>query len=253
MAEEYLFDQWEAASLRVSLFPPASPTELWEDTGGLARLWEGVTDTKPDAINSQPKMRATRIEGETAEGRLRLVAQSNQRVEWLAIGEPTDMSPTLRDVHGALRLLRRATDLSLGWFPQVQRLALGAALAVSVRDPAEGLMQLSKFLPKLELDSMDSSDFVYAVNRRRRSTAVTHVRINRLAKWSIVQVGTLEFALAAQPVPVLNTSKIGFIRRLDLDINNDPQAGMMAKAKIPGLLDELVSLASEIAQKGDIP
>lgn len=245
-----ILDQWEAESLRVSLFPPASAAELWESTGVLTRLWEGVTGTSPESVNSQPKVRITSIEGNTPEGRLRLVAQSNQ-VNWLVTAEPVNIFPALSDVNRALRLLRHATNLSLDRFPQVHRLALGAVLIVTVPDPKQGLMQLSKFLPKLELDTTEGPDFIYRVNRRRRSAAVPHVQINRVAKWSIVQAGNLEFTLTEQPV--LNTSNVGFAARLDLDINNDPRAGVMAKARIPGLLDELVSLASEIALEGDIP
>ena len=251
MAEVRLvLDQWGAARLRVSLFPPASSSDLWESTGVLTRLWEGVTDASPDSVNSQPKVRVTRIEGNTAAGRMLLVVQSNQ-VDWLVAGEPVDLFPALSDVNRALHLLRGATNLSLERFPQVHRLAVGADLIVPVPDPAQGLRQLSRFLPKLELDSTEGADFVYRVNRRRRSTAVPHVHINRVAKWSIVQAGNLEVTLANKPV--LNTSSVGFARRLDLDINNDPRGGVIAKAKIPGLLEELVSMASEIAIKGDIP
>ena len=249
MAEgNVVFDQWGAENLRVSMFPPTS-TELWERAGLLAELWEGVTDAKPDSVDSRPKERITRVEGDTAEGRLLLVGQRNQ-VAWLVVGEPTSVFPELRDVNRALHLLRKATERSLGRFTQVQRLALGVVLTAPVLDSTQGLKELSQVLPRLDLDSMEGVDFIYRVNRRRQSTAVPHVRINRLAKWSIVQAGNLQVTLDTEPV--LNTSNVGFARRLELDINNDPRAGVMGKARIPRLLDEFVSLASELALKGDI-
>ena len=244
-----VFDQWETENLRVSLFPP-SPTELWEDSGLLTGLWEGVTDAKPDSVDSRPKGRITKVGGNTAEGSLLLVGQRN-KIDWLVVGEPTSVFPELRDVNGVLDLLRKATERSLGKFAQVQRLAMGAVLMAPVRDPTQGLKQLSQFLPRLELDSMEGVDFIYRVNRRRRSTVVPHVRINRLAKWSIVQAGNLQITLDTEPA--LNTSTVRFARRLELDINNDPRAGVMGRAKIPELLDEFVSLASELSLKGDIP
>ena len=257
MAEGNLdFGQWEPENLRVSLFHPTSSTELWERTGLLSELWEGVTGVKPNSVDSRPKERVTRVEGNTAKGRLSLVAQSNQatqsnQVNWLVIGEPINIFPVLRNVSPALDLLREATRLSLESFPIVDRLAFSAVLAIPVPSPAKGLEQLSRFLPRLELDSMEGGDFIYRVNRRRRSTEVPHVQVNRLAKWSIIQVGNLEVTLAAKPA--LRTSNVGFAMRLELDINNDPRAGAVSKDKVPGLLNELVSLANELSLKGDIP
>ena len=251
MAEGNLdFGQWEPENLRVSLFHPTSSTELWERAGLLSELWEGVTGVKPNSVDSRPKERVTRVEGNTAEGRLFLVAQSNQ-VSWLVTGEPINIFPVLRNVSPALDLLREATRLSLESFPIVDRLAFGAVLAIPAPSPAEGLEQLSRFLPRLELDSMEGGDFIYRVNRRRRSTEVPHVQVNRLAKWSIIQVGNLEVTLAAEPA--LSRSNVGFAMRLELDINNDPRAGAVSKNKVPGLLNELVDLANELSLEGDIP
>ena len=50
--------------------------------------------------------------------------------------------------------------------------------------------------------------------------------------------------------PFLTRPVLALLEDWTLDINNDPRGGVIAKAKIPGLLDELVSMASEIAIKG---
>ena len=253
MAEGNLyFDPWEPENLRVSLFQPPSSTELWRRPD-LPDLWESVTGAKPNSVDSRPKERMTRVEGNTAEGHLFLFAQSRQgtdQVSWLVIGEPANIFPVLRNVSRSLDLLRDATNRSLGKFPLVARLAFGAVLSIPAPNPALGLERLSGFLPSLELDSMQGADFIYRVNRPRRSTASPHVRVNRLAKWSVAQVGNIEVTLAAEPT--LSTSNVGFATRLELDINNDPRSGAVSKEKVPGLLNELVDLANELSLKGDI-
>ena len=238
---------WRVESLRTSLFSP-SPSIAWPPHV-LGSLWERAAGTQPDSVDSRPREGINKAEGNTVAGRLLLVTQRN-KMDWLTIGEPIQIFSELQDVNRSLRLLREATDLSLEHFPQVQRLALGVALIVPVEEPAQGLRQLAQFLPKVELDSTEGADFMYQVNRRRRSAALLRVAINRVARWSIIRGGNVEVTVGGGDI--VNASNFGFARRLDLDINNDPRTGAMAADRVPRLLDELVSLASEIAIKGDV-
>ena len=108
---------------------------------------------------------------------------------------------------------------------------------------------LRGYLPAVEI-SVDSSDFLYQINRRRPSRVVDGITLNRLSKWSVQK---------AQGVTVLGDGTverqpIEFSCRTELDINSAPEhTDELPKACLQDLFIECVELADELAVRGDVP
>ena len=246
------FGEWDAESLRVSIFHPVALS-----TSVQTGLWEKVTGDRPESIDSRPREGVTRESG-TVEENLLVLATQEGRTDWLVqpMAVPNQQMGTvlmLKSVGHALPILQRAMFCTLETIPLVQRLAFSPALIRQVRNPALALKQISKYLPRLDFNSMEGSDFVYQVNRRRQSASVPHVRVNRLAKWSTAQVGGLQVQVRPSGQPRVQTADVGYMRRLDLDVNTTPESGAMSNDKIPSLFEELLTLSLELATNGDIP
>ena len=245
------FGEWDVESLRVSIFYPVGL-----GTSAQTGLWAKVTGNKPESIDSRPRERITREVGRLGENNLLLTTQ-DERIDWLIqpIVVPNQRVGTvlmLKNVGTTSPILRKAIRYSLETIPLVQRLAFSPVLIKQVPDPTEGLKQLSRYLPRLDLESLEGSDFIYQVNRRRRSASVPHVRVNRLARWSTEQIGGLEVQVRPSGQPRIQTAEDGFARKLLLDVNTTPESGAMSNDKVPSLFHELVTLAGELSTEGDI-
>src|SRR4029077_16583024 len=71
--------------------------------------------------------------------------------------------------------------------PTISRLAFGAVLFQSAESHETGYELLKSYLPKLEVDSKGSFDFLYQINRPRLSmSGIPSLQINRLSKWAVV-------------------------------------------------------------------
>lgn len=245
------FGDWDVESLRVSIFHPVGSA-----TSQQAGLWQKATGDVPESISSRPQNRVTRATGRLGENNLLLTTQ-DERIDWLIrpIVGPKQQSapvPTLREVASTPSFLQNAIRCSLEAIPVVMRLAFALILVRQVPDSTEGLRQLSKYLPHVDLNSMEGRDFVYQVNRRRISKSVSHIQINRLARWSTEHIEGVEIEMAPSEQPRLRPIEDVLTRKLNLDINTAPRTNAMANDKIPSLLDELMALASELAIEGDI-
>ena len=246
-----LFGDWNVESLRSSIFHPIGPP-----SAARTRLWEKVTGDEPESIDSRPKRHITRVVGNVGENNLTLAIQ-DERIDWVfqpkvAPNRPRGPVFTLGAVEDTLSLVHLAIRCTLETTAVVDRLAFNPVLIKQVADPKIGLKELSKYLPNLDLSSTDGTDFIYQINRRRRSTSVPHVRINRLARWSTENIGGVELRVNPSAEPRLENTKFSFARKLSLDINSDPRSGVVSRDKIADLFEEFVSIADELAIEGDI-
>ena len=138
--------------------------------------------------------------------------------------------------------------------PTATRLAFGAALFIRVNDLASAYKELSRFLPNVNLGGTDSPDFLYQVNRPRTSTLPISVRINRLAKWSVMQGGTISIGIGSGGGPMSASASPELACRLELDINTAAESVRpIPLDQTRPLFDELMALGSAIANSGDIP
>ena len=246
---------WSAESFRLTTFHD-SVSPFVQDAAG---LWELVTGDRPEQVSSRPRENLTLVEGSFAGNRL-LFSCRHDRVDWNIRSAPPPPELPAEDfnVMGHLMAhLQPFLELSNTWLresPGINRLAFGAVLLM----PAEGLSaayeDINQLLPRIEVDSTGSSDFFYQINRPRPSESCEGVLINRLTKWSVMQGGSLGFAIQGNAETQFRLGRDFFACRLELDLNTagilqNPVAGEEAVL----LLAELVTLGKEIAAQGDIP
>ena len=243
------FAEWDVESLRLSIFHPARPT--------VPGLWEKLMGVSPESIDERPRQQLLREVGRANGNRLLSIIQT-QRVDWnFRPDPPTDSEivtpPTLADVNQAIPVLQRALGVSLQVAQLVERLAFGVVLVQQIASSDEGMRQLSKYLPHMELETRGGSDFVYQINRRRRSSNAPHVQINRLAKWSLEEFHSGALRVTSNQAPQFESSGPRFVNRLVLDINTAPDNSAISAQKMSTLFVEFMVLAREIATNGDVP
>lgn len=215
----------------------------------------------PETKIIQSKAGIHREEGQLRDGVLAKQVQPG-RIDWLLL-EPPREEPVVTGlpvIGPFTKLLDPFVQLMLRWLkletcPTMQRLAFGAVLFIPVKNLAAGYRQLSAYLPSVELDPEGSSDFIYRINRPRKSTSeIADLAVNRLSKWDIAVSKLVGFQIGVHSPPEISEGREYFACHLELDVNSAPRAqGLLDKEQLPHLFQELVDLGKEIAREGDIP
>lgn len=76
--------------------------------------------------------------------------------------------------------------------------------------------------------------------------------MNRLAKWQLDQFQSGAIRISPSQGPQVQTSELGLVSRLFLDINTAPENNAISVSRMPNLFVELTAFAGEIAVKGDV-
>lgn len=239
---------WKAQSLRLTAFLSPSAQVGEQD------WWTVLTGELPDSTISQPKIGVKKQEGkfksEKIEGQLVLSVQIS-RIDWqlTPLNAPESGFPTIGLFSDAVDLF---SELMMRWLeiaPPIQRLALGAVLHQNTVNAQEGYENLSKYLT-FPLDK-DSSEFLYRINRPRKSQHISELLINRLSTWGVVLLAG--FVLSPNEPMRYSSKPAEFALSLELDINTSADfLDELTSEKLPEILQELVNLSQEIAEKGDI-
>lgn len=247
---------WQAELLRFTAFTN-SPIDVSQDIGQLS-WWSDLVGTPSDAKVTRSAVGEYQEEGSFAGGRL-ILRVDPTRIDWVLTPTPNQQqeNPEGYTVIGQfqelldqfLPLMRRWLEVS-SCFP-VQRLAFGGVLAQPVGSLEEGYRLLLPYLPDVRLAPEGLSDFFYQINRPRMSQSVEGLQINRLCKWGVVLQQTLTLNFLGQVSTGQGQSY--FACRLELDINTAPDfRGGFSKEQALIVLQELVSLTKEVAEKGDV-
>lgn len=246
--------RWQVESLRATTFHVRGAYDP-ESTN----WWEAVIGDKPEQVVTRPREGLVQHSG-AFEGRQLMLIGRPDRVDWILHGivsfpgEAMQGLPILGPLSDSLESFRKVTEKWLIVSPEVTRLAFGAVLVRSAADLALAYQELSRFLPSVNLDDIDTPDFLYQINRRRTSKAPIETRINRISKWSVMQGGTISIGIGPDTGPMLASGSPHLACRLELDINTSAEsANPIPRDQTQELFMELVELGSEIAEKGDIP
>ena len=246
--------RWQVEILRATTFHVRGSYTL-ESTN----WWEAVIEDKPEQVVTRPREGIVQQSG-AFEGRQLVFIGRPDRIDWNLLGvvglpgEPMQGFPTLGPLSDALGSFRKVAEKWLIVSPELTRLAFGAVLSRRVADLASAYQELSRLLPKVELDSTDSPDFLYQINRPRTSKSPIGIRINRLSKWSVIQGGTISIGIGPGVGPMLASGSPHLACRLELDINTAADSfNPIPRNARQVLFMELVELGSEIADQGDIP
>jgi hypothetical protein len=220
--------------------------------------WNQLLGTEPQIAQSLPRQGA-RIEAGPHQSGWVVLEANPVRIDWKFSPQPDAPSPSIWDTVGELAQAEATLrPLMQRWFrqsPPLYRVAFGAVLLKPVDDLAMGYHILGSMLPLIQLDPTGSSDFMYQINRRRRSKSdVRDLEINRLSKWSVAHRKTISMGISPSPSPADETGPGLYACRLELDINSVPISNrVIKKSHLPRLLDEFIELANEIAVEGDKP
>lgn len=244
------FGTWRIRVLRVTMFPPPGPQRNTE------HLWKRVMGESAEAIDIRPKENLRTERGTVGSINLQLVVRP-ERIDWflqpaLIPSEQADPLPTIETFQEVQDILQKVVHGSSEVISPIDRLAFSPGLVEDAQDLAAVLNRLSSHLPGLDFTNHESADFIYQVNRRRRATSEPRLRINRIAKWSVLHVGNINLILRPGESTLINSTQTKFTAQLELDINTMPGVGAISAKKVPRLLNELIRLAGEIAVEGDI-
>ena len=242
------FGPWAVESLRLTVFHASSPPN--------PGLWQKVMGISPEQVESRPRQNVITEHGDLHGNQLRLIIQAD-RLDWNVVAGPvTDIEsttpPRLTSLEQTVSVLVQALDVSISEVGQVDRLAFAPVLVQQATNQSEAMSQLSTYLPQLDLLNRGGSDFMYQINRRRRSSSAPHVVINRLAKWQVDHYQSGAIRISPSLGPQLETSAWELMIKLLLDINTAPENNAISSARMPTLFAEFTNLAYEVASEGDV-
>jgi hypothetical protein len=241
---------WRPQYLRLIAFPTEPPVVKYADQRWLKEL-TGVQD---DDITSV-KQKHFRQDQSKYNGTLLSVAADLQRVAWTCspiVEEIPEGLPTLPALPENIDWFR---DLMGRWLtsacPPITRLAFASELIQDAADHDSAYRQLGAYLPAVRLETT-SSDFRYQINRKRPSSTVKNVLINRLIGWGAIQtIVSIDSPLQRSKTQL---AQPGLYCALSLDMNTlGDSTDPMPAASLNALFGELVALGLEIAERGDVP
>ncbi len=247
---------WQVHQMRLTAFPSpdvAVAADSW---------WQDLIGEPPDVEVKDPKTGGRQYEGALAigslsPGRLVLVI-SPQRIDWIIQGtEHTEANMVADTLGNADQGFQEFGAFANRWFalsgcPPMQRLAFGGVLLGPVADRATNYRLLSKRIP-VRIDPAGSSDFLYQINRPRRSQIeLFKPTLNRLSRWSVMRRSTIRVELSG-PKAQTHQQEHGSVCRLELDVNTAPDYDVVIeRSRLAPIFEELVRLGKEIARKGDV-
>jgi hypothetical protein len=236
---------WQTQLIRLTAFP------LYNDRAKEEVWWERILGAPADARTVKSRENLFQDEGEFESGHLALSIRPG-RVDWIwTVDALADLGaagiPTLGSFPQALRLFRSKLDAWLDIAPPIVRLAFGVILDQSAQDKKSTYELLQEYLPAVKLSPDNSGDFLYQINRPRKSQVLPGYTINRLSKW----MGMRGVISNANEKGLLNMKELS-VARLEIDVNSNLEGNEpIDPVKIRPLLVELVSLTEEIVRIGD--
>ena len=243
--------KWQVKQLRgtVFLLPEADLVES-------ADWWHNALGEEPEDETRRPREGILRQQGAFHHRLLTLQCQPD-RVDWLLEVQPQSPPPA------GTSATAEFFDILLKWLPvcpPAHRLAMGTILTRPVENAQDGYRDIAPFLPAVQIDPENSSDFLYQINRRRASTTIPGLRINGVTKWGVSRFETLTGSIAVNisgdQEPATGTLSLESLAELnttlELDINTVPSSELIPTNTLPLLFREFIALGNDIAEKGDV-
>jgi hypothetical protein len=237
---------WAVKSFRITLFPAPEAT-VWAVPN-----FERVVGIAPTEVVQNPGQKLEAAAFHAGQIQLQWLLNPQLRTDIAFMLEPSQAA--VLELRQTLDFISREfegmTASLLGFYPDVGRVAVGAELADFAESAEDSYAKLKahigEFGPRF---SPRMRDFHYQVNRRRPSTVIPELILNRLCRWAAL--GWL-----------LPDPKTGQIREdlrlraatLEADFNSQPEyAGTFSAEQAMALVGELTGLLREVSDRGDIP
>jgi hypothetical protein len=238
---------WQLEFIRLLAFPAEPPVFLDQ------HWWRDFAGQPEDYVSTRKK--DIREDRGSFQGVVLSLRVDLGRVEWLiqppvGFGESPGHFPTIGPFREKIDWV---VDFLSPWLanscPPLVRLALTGKLLQAAATQPEAYRVLGAYVPAVNLDT-NPNDFFFQVNRRRTSTVIPDLPLNRISAWSKLNVA----------VSVESPAKTSFrwpdicYSALELDLNTAPErTELLPHELLPQLLRELAFLGIEIAEYGDIP
>ncbi|WP_147274964.1 hypothetical protein [Ferruginivarius sediminum] len=236
-------DVWKVHSLRLTVFTTSS-------TEGLTNLWEDLTGEEPETDEVRRREGVRRQTGTWGHATL-TVAVSNRRID-ITINPQLTQVPEYRLYTGPYKEEENNfLGLVRPWLesPQVAitRIAYAGTLLLEAKDRDAAYEKFGQYVQSVHIDRKNCKEITYRVNRPRQSQHA--IELNRITNWSVIRAemenGLTEDQKSEKPTwTFLN---------LEFDHNTAPEHKEVLKsADVVPIFNELVCLANENAQQGEV-
>lgn len=132
------------------------------------------------------------------------------------------------------------------------RLAYAPILSIPVANQADGYRIVAEKV-RVELDPERVSDFQFQINRWRDSTEAPGARINRLTRWSVMQLVRLQVA-GEGALAQVRQAVLAQAARVEMDVNVLYEDGRVLEGvALRAIVNELIEAVVELAREGDRP
>ena len=211
----------------------------------------------PDEVHVDNQRKA-RVQKSLLDGNLWAMICQPGRVDWTleAVEKESDKTSELVTLGAmsanTLEPFVKIIGKWLGKCPPTNRLAFGANLGKMVNDRHAGYEEIKRYLPSVELDPQNTDNFLYQINRPRKSKVDPNIMINRLNTWSVVLVSTGGVTIDSTGAKISANVQNIHVRKLELDINTAFLDDSIAKKKGRKIFQELVEHGQEISSEGDV-
>ena len=247
-------DQWEVGFLRATTFIPDLTSE-----GSVGNTWwEKVAADKPEDERISHQRGTKEQKGMLNGNNLAMISQPG-RVD-LALGAADEESPEQSKLPSlgpmSVATLEPFMNIVKRWLnvcPLASRLAFGAILGRLTADAQTGHEDLRRYLHCVRLDPQSSSDLFYQINRPKTSRVDPGIRINRVSRWSVPQVGRVGVTIDPAVSKATTNIQGWYICKLELDISTPPLNDAISGDGAYEIFQELADHGQNIAKDGDLP
>lgn len=244
---------WSARTLRLTVFLRSdNPIEVIS-----ADAWARATGQTPTIDQSQPRQLSRVHGGPIGPGFLVLQIQGLvRRIDWVMEPTPEDPSagvPSLEmgPVATALEVFNQVVR---GWLTATDivanRFAVGVIAVMPEPDRMAAYKALQDFLPSVKIDPEHSRDFQYRINRPKQSRVLgPDTELNRITTWNALQLRLLSIS-ASGPL----SGAGGHFAAVECDHSTPAEReDPLEKARFIDIYDELVEMALQNLERGELP
>jgi len=243
---------WQTESIRFSAFGEALVPGH--------SLLPVLLDVQPEAVNERPAQSFRQETARHAHFRL-TITRSPGRLDLLFAdltdantSDPTrpDYKPffEIGDYDDVFPPIRARIHQLVARLQNPIRLAYAPTLFAPTRTLKEATHLLAGKLSHVHFDPENDTDVFWQINRPRVGK-ISPLRLNRISKWHTIAVQRLQIT---PPIARIAPDFVAAAARVEIDVNTPADnSEALVHVDATSVADELMSLAHELFEKGDIP
>ncbi|SEE59174.1 hypothetical protein SAMN05519104_6651 [Rhizobiales bacterium GAS188] len=248
---------WRAINLRLSVFPTAVKTVEIDDWRAITGTAEPQTRVHQTAmVNMLGPFLGGQLQVSSIPGRIDIVLMPRPAANDAPQMTGLDTTIFIGDFFETLRGFQGATRAWLeGISFDVLRLAFGAVILSPSEDAQASYILMESLLKSVRIVPGKMKDMSFTVNWPVPSTILEDASLNRVTKWATLSLRGRLGAVAAPGAPAV-ASEISIAEGPALELDHSTPAERstpIPHEKLIPIYDELLKLAVENAQRGEVP